>query len=67
MKSEFLTTNEVAAALAISRESSRLLMKETRGVIVLPALNGNGRRQTRRMPRGVLEALLIQKTQPATK
>lgn len=48
----------VAAALGIGRESARLLMKRARGVIVLPSLNGTGQRQTRRMPRGVLESLL---------
>jgi len=58
MTREFLTTNAVAAALGISRESARLLMKRTRGVIVLPPLNGTGQGQTRRMPRAVLESLL---------
>jgi hypothetical protein len=62
MRSEFLTTNEVAAALAISRESARLLMKRTRGVIMLPPLNGSGQRQMRRMARAVLEALLAEKS-----
>ena len=57
MTREFLTTNELAAALGIGRESARLLMKKTRGVIVLPPLNGTGQRQTRRMPRAVLESL----------
>jgi hypothetical protein len=38
--SEFLKTNEVAAALGISCEAARLLMKNMRGVVVLPALNG---------------------------
>jgi hypothetical protein len=37
-------------------------MKRTRGVIVLPALNGTGQRQTRRMPRAVLEYLLASRT-----
>ena len=55
---DFLSTSEVAAALGISVESARLLMKQTRGVIVLPPLNGKGQRQTRRMPRAVLESLL---------
>lgn len=57
--SEFLKTNEVATALGIGREAARLLMKRTRGVIVLPPLNGTGQRQTRRMPRAVLESLLV--------
>lgn len=65
--SEFLKTNDVAAALGISHEAARLLMKRTRGVIVLPASNGTGQRQTRRMPRAVLEALLIQRTKSAKK
>jgi hypothetical protein len=65
--SEFLKTSEVAAALGISREATRLLMKKTRGVIVLPPLNGTGQRQTRRMPRAVLEALLIQRTKSVKK
>jgi CRISPR/Cas system-associated protein Cas7 (RAMP superfamily) len=59
MTREFLTTNALAAALGIGRESARLLMKRTRGVIVLPLLNGVGQRQTRRMPRAVLESLLV--------
>jgi len=53
-----LSTNEVAAALGIGREAARLLMKKTRGVVVLPSLNGAGMRKTRKMPRKVLEALL---------
>ena len=36
--SEFLKTNEVATALGIGREAARLLMKRTRGVIVLPTV-----------------------------
>ena len=65
--SELLKTNEVAAALGIGRESARLLMQKTRGVVVLPALNGTGQRQTRRMPRTVLDALIAQRSRPATK
>ena len=57
--SEFLKTNEVATALGIGREAARRLMKRTREVIVLPPLNGTGQRQTRRMPRAVLESLLV--------
>ena len=59
---DLLTTNEVAAALGISVESARLLMKRTRGVIVLPPLNGIGQRQTRRMPRSVLYSLIAART-----
>jgi hypothetical protein len=66
MTGELLTTNEVAAALAISRESARLLMKRTRGVIVLPPLNGSGQRQTRRMPHTVLESLLASRMPSCT-
>ena len=62
MVKELLTTNEVAAALGISLESARLLMKRTRGVIVLPPLNGTGQRRMRRMPRTVLERLLASRT-----
>ncbi len=58
MSAELLTTNEVAEALSIGLESARLLMKKTRGVVTLPALNGTGQRQVRRMPRAVLESLL---------
>ena len=57
--SEFLKTNEVATALGIGREAARRLMKRTREVIVLPPLNGTGQWQTRRMPRAVLESLLV--------
>ena len=59
MTEELLTTKEVAEALSISTEAARLLMKKTRGVIVLPALNGTGERETRRVPRRVLEALVV--------
>jgi hypothetical protein len=59
--SEFVTTNEVAAILGIGREAARVLMKKTRGVVVLPALNGAGKRATRRMPRKILDTLLVQR------
>jgi hypothetical protein len=65
--SEYVSTNELAAAIGISGESARLLMKRTRGVVVLPAINGTGQPQTRRMPRAVLEALLIQRSKLAKK
>jgi hypothetical protein len=57
--SEFINTKELAEALNISIEAARLLMRKTRGVVTLPALNGTGQRATRRMPRKVLEALLV--------
>jgi hypothetical protein len=67
--STMLTTSEVAAELRIGREAARKLMQNTRGVVTLPPLNGIGKNATRRMPRKVLEALLIQrsKPQPTTK
>lgn len=57
---DLLSTKEVAAALGIGREAARLLMAKTRGVVTLPALNGTGKRATRRMPRKILESLLVQ-------
>jgi hypothetical protein len=67
--SPMLTTSEVAAELRIGREAARKLMQNTRGVVTLPALNGTGKNETRRMPRRIFEALLIQrcKPQPTTK
>jgi hypothetical protein len=59
--SEYLTTNQVAAILRISRDAARLLMKKTPGVVTLPVLGGTGRRETRRMPRNVLERLILQR------
>jgi hypothetical protein len=59
-----MTTNEVAEALGIKREAARVLMTKTRGVVTLPALNGTGKKATRRMPRTVLEALLIDRARP---
>lgn len=56
---EFVNTKELASALGISREAARLLMKKTRGVVTLPALNGDGIRETRRMPLKVLDALIV--------
>jgi hypothetical protein len=61
---DLLSTNEVAAALGIGREAARLLMKRTRGVVVLPAINGTGKRETRRMPRKVLKALMARMSTP---
>ena len=55
----FVNTNELAATLGIGREAARLLMKKTRGAVTLPALNGTGKRETRRMPRKVLGALIV--------
>jgi hypothetical protein len=46
---DFTTTNKLAA-LGIGREAARLLMKKTPDAVVLPALNGIGQPQTRRMP-----------------
>jgi hypothetical protein len=66
MARELLTTRELAAALGISVESARLLMKKTRGVIVLPPLNGTGQRHTRRMPHAVLESLLANRLSTRT-
>jgi hypothetical protein len=60
--SEFLKTNEVAAFLGIRREAARLLMKKTRGVVILPPVHGTGQRQTRRMPRTVLDALIVHRS-----
>ena len=65
--STMLTTNELAAELRIGREAARKLMQQTRGVVSLPALNGSGKNQTRRMPRKVLEALLVQRSKPQQK
>jgi hypothetical protein len=62
-----LTTNQLAAELGIGREAARKLMLTTRGVITLPALNGTGKNETRRMPRKVFEALLIQRSKPLQK
>jgi len=62
-----MTTSQLAAELGIGREAARRLMQETRGVITLPALNGTGKNETRRMPRKVFEALLSQRSKPQTK
>jgi hypothetical protein len=62
--STMLTTSEVAAELCIGREAARKLMQNTRGVITLPPLNGKGKKETRRMPRQVFEALLVQRSKP---
>jgi hypothetical protein len=61
---ELLTTAEVAQLLNIGVESARLLMKRTKGTVTLPSLSGAGRRQVRRMPRAVLNALLTQWSTP---
>ena len=60
--SEFLKTNEVAVNRGIGREAARLLMKKTRGVVILPPVHGTGQRQTRRMPRTVLDSLIVQRS-----
>lgn len=65
--STMLTTSEVAAELRIGREAARKLMQKTRGVVTLPTLNGTGQNETRRMPRRVLEALLVQRSKPQQK
>jgi hypothetical protein len=60
--SPMLTTVELAAHLRIGREAARKLMQNTRGVITLPPIHGNGKKQTRRMPLAVFEALLAQRS-----
>jgi hypothetical protein len=56
---DLLSTNAVAKALGLGRERARLIMKRTPGVIVFPAVHGKGLRKTRRMPKPVLESLLV--------
>lgn len=58
---DLLNTKEVAEALGIKREAARILMTKTRGVVTLPAINGSGKRETRRMPRKVLDSLIVQR------
>ena len=67
MLADILTTNQLAAELGIGRETARKLMIVTRGVVTLPTLNGTGKNETRRMPRRVLEALLVQRSKPQQK
>lgn len=62
--SDLLTVKEVAELLKISPDAARSLMRKTRGVIMLPAATGEGKRVTMRMPRAVLDALLVQWSKP---
>lgn len=59
---DFLNTKELAAALNISVEAARQLMKQIPGVIALPALSGNGKRIVRRLPRAAFDAFILRRT-----
>ena len=59
-----LTTREVAVRLGIGREAARRLMQQTKGVITLPRINGEGKNATRRMPESVLNAIMLRNAKP---